>query len=978
MASSNNYQASIRIDLENASELEKEIAAVFSNKHISHFRAGVDAAFRSRKGFLSEQKELVRILSQAKEQLAAMVREGQATHRVHQELTTVDRTLNKVQGEILALERERTEESKKLLDIKKALLKQGDVDDATNQKALGGIKALSKAEQDLAAQRAKEAAERADREQHLINTLKAQQKERARSGGPGPGAKIAEAEKRAENAIVDRARASVRAGKREEQALARVNDSLRQRVLAELKAGEAAEEGGQKAERAAVKNTLASQNVLRVIQDSQYGMMGMANNIEQLSESFGRMYGEFRKNNSAAKALGLTLKSTFMPLVMGPMALATIVTLTLALAQGTDKLKEAYDRVRVAIGLMTEAQLRFNNAARDGNRIRKDIASGKYTQDYIIGLNDLDEARSHLEFASHQVERTSSPIPKGMLDYYRWENREESFAGRSRDWLAENVPGVFGGLFRAGAALDDWANAPDRPADYDLYKPQIESHVRWKVEEAELQNKVAELQAEKDAEDRYTGPLVETDKPRKDSGPSRSELNRGANFDLEMEELRIAAMKDGPDKRQAEVRLRFARQRREYDQQEGYSSAQRERLKGATYGAEAQALKDAARDEDEARRVIEEARIAAIRDEGLRRLEEIDHQHDLRIEQARDNAELEADELAELERLIEGSRTTAKIEERRRQKEEEDREAAQERRERWNAARQAERFERQTAGIAAPGNAPLFGRVGVWQAREIEVYNERAQRLAQNAQAASDVTAERDRMQADLDGGEFDTQAERDEALAWIDRYNERLAALKGEELRIIQDANNKIIQNEAEKRMTIVSAYGEIASQMSAAFGSMASVVAGSSEEAFRNQQQFLYSQAVMDALSAGVGIYRSYVTSPIPPPLNGILAAAQSTATVAGLMAKAKEIKNMSLGGGAGGGHSAQFVQLNGAVTGKRIREYEGDRAARDDEKSARQNEAIEKLTRRIGDLKVVMDDRTAVDVYNTAQKVVKRNRI
>ena len=122
--------------------------------------------------------------------------------------------------------------------------------------------------------------------------------------------------------------------------------------------------------KSAIKTSLASQNVVRIIQDAPFGMFGIANNLEQMAESLARL-------RQQTGSMGSALKATFMPLVSGPMALPFIISLITAFTLSYDKLAGVLDTVKVKLGLITEAQAEFNKeiAKLEKSGIKDAIAS---------------------------------------------------------------------------------------------------------------------------------------------------------------------------------------------------------------------------------------------------------------------------------------------------------------------------------------------------------------------------------------------------------------------------------------------------------------------------------------------------------------------------------------------------------------------------------------------------------------------------
>lgn len=153
--------------------------------------------------------------------------------------------------------------------------------------------------------------------------------------------------------------------------------------------------------KATIKTTLASQNVIRIIQDSPFGMMGIANNIEQMAESFGRL-------TTQTGSLRGAMKATFMPLVTGPMALPLIISLITAFTLSYDKLGAALDTVKVKLGLITEAQAEYN----------KEVA--KIEKDGIKTLANAvpeEELQMALDNARNSLENTTDDIKKSGKEF---------------------------------------------------------------------------------------------------------------------------------------------------------------------------------------------------------------------------------------------------------------------------------------------------------------------------------------------------------------------------------------------------------------------------------------------------------------------------------------------------------------------------------------------------------------------------------
>ncbi len=165
----------------------------------------------------------------------------------------------------------------------------------------------------------------------------------------------------------------------------------------------------ERAARGAIKTSLASQNVVRIIQDAPFGMFGIANNIEQMAESIARLKVQ-------TGSLGGAMKATFLPLVTGPMALPFIISIITALTLSWDKLGGMIDKAKVALGQMTKAQMEFNEAKREfeKNGVKgfvDDVDPEKLAANYESVMERQDQLVNTVVFLNEEfVKRTGHTI----------------------------------------------------------------------------------------------------------------------------------------------------------------------------------------------------------------------------------------------------------------------------------------------------------------------------------------------------------------------------------------------------------------------------------------------------------------------------------------------------------------------------------------------------------------------------------------
>jgi hypothetical protein len=139
-----------------------------------------------------------------------------------------------------------------------------------------------------------------------------------------------------------------------------IADAMHQAQLATEAYGKAAKNSGNAAAQAHTKTTLASQNVIRIVQDLPYGMMGITNNIQALGDSMTYLMNQVDDTTGKAYTLGGALKATFRGLLRGPMAVGLVITLISTLALQWDKVAAGVRSVGVALGI---TQRRFHEDA---------------------------------------------------------------------------------------------------------------------------------------------------------------------------------------------------------------------------------------------------------------------------------------------------------------------------------------------------------------------------------------------------------------------------------------------------------------------------------------------------------------------------------------------------------------------------------------------------------------------------------------
>jgi hypothetical protein len=105
-------------------------------------------------------------------------------------------------------------------------------------------------------------------------------------------------------------------------------------------------------------STLGTLNVLRVLQDAPHGIVGMANNFNELAMSIGILTMRTGSLNGA-------LTEMFGNFKKGPFAFMALVSVVTALLLKWDQMVEKIDRISAHLGLMSFAQASMNKAWRE-------------------------------------------------------------------------------------------------------------------------------------------------------------------------------------------------------------------------------------------------------------------------------------------------------------------------------------------------------------------------------------------------------------------------------------------------------------------------------------------------------------------------------------------------------------------------------------------------------------------------------------
>ena len=186
-------------------------------------------------------------------------------------------------------------------------------------------------------------------------------------------------------------------GSMEEQ-VQRVNSQIRQMPPAARSAASASETMAEQSQDAQIKTSMMTASFVHGIQDVQYGLIGVQNNIERFTMGLAM---NMEKGVSAVDALS----ATFRKLLKGPAGIAIAISLLLTLAQNFDAITSAvrnwrdtldtlWFRLRNLVGLAGDAE----QSVRNLDDALEEIAETFDLEDVIKEMRNLsDETRGVVE-----------------------------------------------------------------------------------------------------------------------------------------------------------------------------------------------------------------------------------------------------------------------------------------------------------------------------------------------------------------------------------------------------------------------------------------------------------------------------------------------------------------------------------------------------------------------------------------------------
>lgn len=314
-----------------------------------------------------------------------------------------------------------------------------------------------------------------------------------------------------------------------------------------------------------LKTNQMSQAILQGAQDAQFGVIGVANNIQMLGESVSR---QMNKGTSATRLL----KSALSNLFMGPMAIGTLITILSLIAQNWDAVKSASITALNAMGAgIEEANIKLDKLAEKA----KDVSVGLSEEEFLDAFKKIEN-----EALLKTLENRFTEVNKKVAVFQSEMNRRDYYFV---DFLVEAIEklGMVSGRQKAAA----WAAGMN--AEKVLALKNAQQSLKTALEKANAES-IKELETRREVRDLLGDnatqkQINEITKALLEEKKARESLNKElgkSNFLRELEEKAMLARKEGREKRLAEIDLEYEKMRDKVRENTKKNSAARIRAMG--------------------------------------------------------------------------------------------------------------------------------------------------------------------------------------------------------------------------------------------------------------------------------------------------------------------------------------------------------------------------------------------------------------
>ena len=319
------------------------------------------------------------------------------------------------------------------------------------------------------------------------------------------------------------------------------------------------------------KTTQTSQNLLRIMQDSQFGMMGMANNIQALGESLGRA-------GTRGRTAFQQLRGGIMSLLTGPMALPAAITAVTLLAQNWESLMNLPNKLEQWAEDIRDFAMGITEAAEGADRAEKQLSDFLELEDedknFFEALRKSADGDQEKFFGrlAQRADEAANSFAKARKEFNEFRKEEDAspelvdvIKGAGVDDLRRFAESSFD--LRAGLAQRELRMRQTR----DRIRQMNELMQARNAEQLKLQKRAEAIAEETGLEVSYVKEVL---KSEKETG---EEKKKQIDFQKRLNKLRVEGMEEGIDKQIASIKQSIAL-RKEEIRQANLTAQQTEKL----------------------------------------------------------------------------------------------------------------------------------------------------------------------------------------------------------------------------------------------------------------------------------------------------------------------------------------------------------------------------------------------------------------
>lgn len=308
--------------------------------------------------------------------------------------------------------------------------------------------------------------------------------------------------------------------------------------------GQEGAEAGQRVERSMRRTSQTSQNLLRIIQDAPFGILGVANNIQALAEDLGRA-------STQGRGMINQLKTGVKNLITGPFAIPAIITAVTVLWQSWDKVVNGINQLKGVLGIITELEAEVSSA---NESIEEQINKYSELKAVVKGLAGLEgeELVDAQKTLALQLTDTTTALSDAEQKLEDVQARQSELAK-----AGEGNSEAFRDLGRESGVLQQ--KISDLGPEQTALQQALRATAAGSLQELRLRNKLIDAYGLSEAQARKLAKAI-TEKTE----AQRAE-NQAINANLKLRELQNEARQEGLERTLEEIDIAAERRRNQLE-----------------------------------------------------------------------------------------------------------------------------------------------------------------------------------------------------------------------------------------------------------------------------------------------------------------------------------------------------------------------------------------------------------------------------